>query len=431
MADANQDNTDTKQQAESSTIFRDEALAYISTPNDVNKIITVVGPGIWLLIVVFVTAIGIALGWLFYGGIPITLQGQGILIPRGGIFKTITSPDGLNVIKDLPVTIGQVVKKDQVIAFLDNPEITQSIVVRTQYVDDLKKKRDALAIEAQESAQEKNKNYESQKNIIESSLQRQNSYQQQLENNLEKQHLLLKRGYAKQQQVLDIERQIHAIKEEKSRSQERLTQLEKELLVNEENWNQRKRELDLKIVDEERSLSDLKTRQETVKAIKSPLEGKIISIHRKVKDKVPANEPLVTLSRGDKEELEALIYLNPLEGKEVKAGMAVYMIPTHLEKEYVGYIKGQIVDVSPYPETARSLMATLQNEELVKKFSETSPPISARIKIQKDEQKGEDSPVKLFKLSPGTWIYGRVIIESRSPIAIIIPELKKWIGIMP
>lgn len=431
MSDTPKDTADAKQQGESATIFRDEALAYISTPNDVNKVITIVGAGTWLLILVFMVIVGLALGWLFYGSIPVTLQGQGILIPKGGIFKTITSPEGLNIIKDLPVKTGQIVEKDQVIAVLDNPEMEKTIAVRAKYIDDLRKKREDLERDAAKSIQEKTENYENQRRIIEDGLKTKADYQKHLETNLEKQHMLLKKGYARHQNVLDVESQINALKAEILREREKLVQLEKELMVDRENWTQRERDIALKITDEERGLEDLKTRQETIRTIKSPLKGKIIAIHHKIRDNVNSNEPMVTLSQGDESQLEGLIYLNPLEGKEVKVGMVVYMIPTHLEKEHVGYIRGEITDVSPYPETVRSLMATLQNEELVKKFAESSPPIGARVRIATDWQKDQASPVKRFKLSPGTWVYGRVIIKHHSPFAIIIPEIKKLFEAVP
>ncbi len=427
MVDNTNENLEAKLRAESQPIFRDEALAYISTPNDVNKIITVIGSGTWLLIFVFVLTMMMGVGWMFWGSIPITLQGQGILIPKGGIFKTVSSPEGLNTIKELMVKTGQFVEKDQVIALLDNPEISKTIDVRKSYVAELRKKRDDVAKEAATSIREKKENYEKQKRIIEDGLKTKVEYGKHLEANLDKQRALLEKGYAKQQTVLDVESQINALKEENLRGKEKLVQLQKELMVDQENWTHREREISLKLSDEERGLDDLKTRQETSKTIRSPLKGKVISIHHKVRDNVPANEPLVTVSQGDETLLEALIYLNPLEGKEVKVGMQVYMIPTHLEKEHVGYIQGEVIDISPYPETARSLMSTLQNEELVKKFTESSPPISARVKIIKDPNKDKQSPVDLFKLSPGTWIYGRVIVERRSPFAIIIPEIKKLV----
>lgn len=427
MVDSTRENVEAKLQADSQPIFRDEALAYISTPNDVNKIITVIGSGTWLLIFVFVLGMIMGLGWLFWGSIPITLQGQGILIPKGGIFKTVSSPEGFNTIKDLMVKTGQFVEKDQIIAILDNPEISKTIDVRKGYITELRKKRDDLAKEAETSMKEKKENYEKQKKIIEESLKNKKEYGKHLDANLEKQRRLLEKGYAKHQTVLDAESQLNALKEENLRSKDRLAQLEKELMVDQESWTHREREISLKLSDEERALNDLITRQETSKTIRSPLKGKVISVHHKVRDNVPANEPLVTVSQGDETLLEALIYLNPLEGKEVKVGMKVYMIPTHLEKEHVGYVQGEVIDISPYPETARSLMSTLQNEELVKKFTETSPPISARVKITKDPLKDKESPIEHFKLSPGTWIYGRVIVERRSPFAIIIPEIKKLV----
>ena len=366
MSDSNSD--DNKQHGDSQPIFRDEALAYISTPSDVNKVITVVGSGTWIIILTLVIAMIFGLGWLFYGSIPITLQGQGILIPKGGIFKTITSPEGFNVIKDLRVKAGQFVEKDQVIAVLDNPEITKTISVRTDYVSDLKRKRDQLSLDAESSIKDKKENYEKQKKIIEDGVKTKVVYLKRLEDNLVKQKALLKKGYARQQNVLDVENQINTIKQEDFHSKEKLIQLQKELIVDQENWKQRERDIAIKLSDEVRGLQDLQTRQDTTKIVKSPMSAKVISVHHKVRDNVPANEPLVTLSQGDETQLEALVYLNPLEGKEVKVGMKVYMIPTHLEKEHVGYIEGEVTHVSTYPETVRSLMSTLQNEELVKKF---------------------------------------------------------------
>ena len=153
MSDSYKDSTEAKQQGDSQPIFRDEALAYISTPSDVNKVISVVGSGTWILIVVFVIAMVMGFGWLFYGSIPITLQGQGILIPKGGIFKTVSSPEGYNIIKSLSVKTDQMVDKDQVVAILDNPEITKSIAVRTEYIADLKKKKEELSVAAVKSIQ--------------------------------------------------------------------------------------------------------------------------------------------------------------------------------------------------------------------------------------------------------------------------------------
>jgi HlyD family secretion protein len=427
MTDSSHENSHSKQLVESQPIFRDEALAYISTPNDVNKLIKVIGSGTWILIIVFVVAMVMGLGWLFWGSIPITIQGQGILIPKEGVFKSINSPEGFNTIKELNVKSGQYVEKDQVLVLLDNPEISKNIEVRSAYIADLRKKQEDLTKEAEISIKEKKINYEKQKKIIEDSDTSKFEFRNHFENNLQKQRAMLEKGYASHQNVLDAESKLNALREDATRNKEKLVQLQKELMVDQENWDQKEREIALKLGDEERGLNDLKTRQETTKTIRSPITGRVTGIYHKVRDNVPANEPLLTVSQGDEDQLEALIYLNPLEGKEVKVGMKVYMIPTHLEKENVGYVQGEVMDVSPYPETVRSLMSTLQNEELVKKFTEASPPISARVKITKDPTKASKATIEQFKLTPGTWIYGRVIVERRSPFEIIIPEIKKTI----
>ncbi|MBX9976771.1 MAG: HlyD family secretion protein [Alphaproteobacteria bacterium] len=221
--------------------------------------------------------------------------------------------------------------------------------------------------------------------------------------------------------ILNIESQINVIKDEKRREKEKILQMQQDETAHKEMWAQKERELSLKLIDEERDFANLIAKRDATHAIKSPISGRILSIHKNVGDKVLVNDIVMTMGKGDDNNLEALLYFNPLEGKEMKENARVYMIPTYLEKEHRGFMEGRIMHISPYPETARSLMKALQNEELVKKFTETNPPISARVSLDRVSMVSS----LLSPLTPGTWLYARVVVHQSSALALIIPELKK------
>ncbi|MBM3468996.1 MAG: NHLP bacteriocin system secretion protein [Alphaproteobacteria bacterium] len=420
--------TNTKHEKDTPPLFRDEALEYISTPNDVNKIISVVGNESWILVSVFIAITVLGLVWLFYGSIPITVPTQGILIPKSGIFRTITSPDGLNIIKEMAVKKGQSIKKDQVIAILENTELTKAIALRKNYIRDLKAKRSQLISEALHDLRIKQKHSNEKKTILQESLSRKAGYKEYLLELIWKEHLLLREGYTKEQNIINLEKELNILEEEETQTKDHLIKIEKDLLTDQENWRQKERDISLKLSDELRDLNNLKTRNEAASTIRSPIHGQVISLQYEMGDQVAPNTPIAVVSQGDNSQLEALIYLNSLEGKKVQVGMDVYMIPTHLQREQIGYIHGKVIEVSSYPETIRSLMARLQNEELAKKFTESNPPISARISIN---TQGMHSPLNHLNLTPGTLIYGRVVIERRSPFAILIPEIVTLVGAMP
>ncbi|MBX9976772.1 MAG: hypothetical protein K2X98_00780 [Alphaproteobacteria bacterium] len=125
-------------------IFRDEALSHLSSPGDMNKLVTLTRPYTWILLIIFIMLTGIGILWSIYVRIPITLQGQGILIPKGGIFESITAPEGVNTIQELTIHPGGLVTKDQIVALLDNPELKKNIADRSYYIDVLKEKMIAI-----------------------------------------------------------------------------------------------------------------------------------------------------------------------------------------------------------------------------------------------------------------------------------------------
>ena len=418
-------------------LFRDEALSYLSSSNDMNKLVILTRPHTWMIVLIFILMTAVLLGWSIYGRIPITLQGQGILIPKGGVFETITAPEGTNRIQEIHVKSGDKVELDQILVTLHNPELLKNIEDRKKYLTQLQEQLAEITREAKRSIDEKSNNHKKQKDILSNGITDKNAHKAQLEEYLEKKKNLLDKGYSNRPDVLQLETQITTLGDDMRRANEQMIQMDQDETSHKEMWEQRARELHLKIADEERDFHNLVARSNATKSIKSTLNGRVLDIQKNVGDQVSVKDPIMTLSSGDERTLEAVVYFNPLEAKEIKANMKAYLIPTYLDKEHRGYINGRIDHVSSYPETSRSLMETLQNEDLVKKFAESNPPISTRIRFgdmalstpfgrgKKSKQSSHDVAASL---TPGTWVYARVIVKERPPLLLVIPEIKKLLG---
>jgi len=102
-------------------IFRKEALSRLSSPEQLDQLITVTEPRAWLSLLAISLIILVALLWAFTGEIPVTVSGKGILLRQGGRHKII-SP-GAGTISRLNVNLDDMVKKDEIIAVISQPEM--------------------------------------------------------------------------------------------------------------------------------------------------------------------------------------------------------------------------------------------------------------------------------------------------------------------
>jgi HlyD family secretion protein len=80
------------------------------------------------------------------------------------------------------------------------------------------------------------------------------------------------------------------------------------------------------------------------------------------------------------------------------------------------------------------MQATLQNQELVKKFSATGPPFAARVDLLRDgttltgyRWSGGSGPATV--ISSGTIADGEVTVREVAPISYVIPVLRKATGL--
>jgi HlyD family secretion protein len=166
--------------------------------------------------------------------------------------------------------------------------------------------------------------------------------------------------------------------------------------------------------------------------IKSPYAGNVLEIMVKPGQLISANTPILSL-QAEQKKLEAHLFLHPADGKLVAPGMNVAIAPASIRKEEFGFILARVESVSPFPATPQGMLRVLENQALVSEFSAGGAPIEVVASLQRDANtqsgfrwstaRGPD-----LQISSGTLCDGTITITNQRPITLVLPLMKKTIG---
>ncbi|MEQ9549592.1 MAG: NHLP bacteriocin system secretion protein [Coleofasciculus sp. G3-WIS-01] len=124
------------------TLFRQESLERLSSPERLDQLMKVVSPKDWLPLATLGSLVGIAFIWSIVGRIPITASGQGVLIyPRQVVDVQSTSS---GQIKELKVKVGDRVNADDVIATVELPEIQKQLQQQKEKLKELQQQNQGV-----------------------------------------------------------------------------------------------------------------------------------------------------------------------------------------------------------------------------------------------------------------------------------------------
>jgi len=183
------------------------------------------------------------------------------------------------------------------------------------------------------------------------------------------------------------------------------------------------------ILNIENKIRELESLFNLNSVIRSPYNGKIIELMVNPGKVIDAGSPIASIEPLNVEdELQAILYINPKEGKKIEPGMKVKVSPSTIEVEEYGYVTGSVEKVSEYPSSFQGMLRTLGNLELVKSFSQEGPPIAIKVKLDRDSTNysGYAWTSKIgpeLKIKSGTLCFSKIIIETKRPISLLFPKL--------
>jgi HlyD family secretion protein len=404
------------------SLFRKESLERLSSPERLDQLMQVVSPKSWLPLLGLGSLVGIGIAWSIYGRIPITVEGRGVLIyPRKVVPLQSTNSGQLLA---LNIKVGDVIKKGQVLAIIDQAELRKQLQQQRAKLTELESQDQAVgSLQGLRTEQEK------------ISLQQQRLYFQQRIRELQAFTPLLKTkgndSLRQQRQGLQqrlqevqtltpvykqrLEIRRHLRKTEGAISGDEVLKTEQEYLENLQKISEIKaqlKELDVKETEQEKAyrenlstisdfqaqlkqldskqatqaqqdLENATTRKNEILEVKREIiklelqlrnnsliisqhNGRILEITLTPGQVVSAGTRLASIDEENpSSKLVGITYFPIAEGKKIQPGMPIQITPQIVKRERFGGIVGTIATVSPFPITKEAAVSVVGNPEVV------------------------------------------------------------------
>ena len=468
------------------SIFRQESLDQLNSPEELDQLLVVVNRKSWLILLTLVAICTASVAWAIVGRIPVRVDGVGVLVNPGNV-KGIQSPAS-GQITSMMVRMGQHVKKGDVVALVDQPELRKEL-------DQLRAKRQdtgifqkALIEADQRRKQLESESFEKQRNFIMAETEKSGALSARLADrgetfsveqrkNLEKTQRLtlqLNQGIKKQVDTLkalkleglssqdvvlgaetsladsDIrianlevqrhELELSEIQREQSvlEQQNRLSDLTLRLMQLDigiqrltqelmQNQNNRERE----IVEFDNAIARLELRLERESRIAIDCDGTILEVAVQVGQVVGLGTRVGTVAMDDPQaHLTNLGFFNVRDGKRISVGDVARVTPSTVQREREGSIVGTVRSVSAFPITQESVVNDVGNSQIAQAMLEQGGAIEVEIELQRNPNAYSGfqwtSKGPEMKFTPGTTSTVRITIEQHAPITYLLPILRAW-----
>ncbi len=413
-------------------VFRKVSLERMSSPEQLDQVMQVTTPKGWVALLSLIVLVVFAIFWGIFGSISTKVTGKGILIKRGGVFSVGTDCSGQ--VLDLKFAVGETVHKGDIVAIVDQPELSeqlesakvelQELIVKEKQLTDYES--EGRKLNASSSANE-------QKNL-EFSIKADEDKLKWLKARSESRAELLKEGLVTKQDLIDVQEKISSIELSIYKSRNELKKVAIKRLD-----AKRQREEDLlnvqqQIETQNQEIFSLGKKLGRNTRITSPYTGIVLEIMIDVEEVKEQRNPILSLelTGEDFKHLEAVIYVAAADGKKVRTGMDAQISPTTVKTEEYGFIKGKVTSVAEFPSTEDGMMRVLQNSNLVGILKDDDDPIEifAELMINKKTVSGfEWSSPKgpPLEVHVGTMCNTSITVRKQPPISLVIPLLRKYL----
>ena len=222
--------------------------------------------------------------------------------------------------------------------------------------------------------------------------------------------------------IADIEAQLRNLDSQ-------ITQLQQQMLT-----SQASREKELLNVAQ--TIQQLDKQVDDNSRIASPYTGCVTEMKVALGQVVGKGSPLARIQLEDaNSSLDAISYFSLQEGKQIKPGMAVQVVPSPVKRERFGAIVGEVIQVSSLPSSREAIARLVGNDQLAELLTASGPPIEVKIRLTPapDNPTGyawtsSKGPQNLLMTS-GMLTTSWVTLESRPPITFVMPILRKQFGL--
>ncbi len=431
-------------------IFRQEALARLSSPEKLDQTLKTVNPKAWIPLATAGSLVVVALLWSVLGRIPLTANGRGVLIKPNQVVSFQSPSDGQ--LKELKIEPGASIKKGDLLGIIDqsalNQQLNQEQAKLAKLLDldknssDLQNKQlageRANRIQQKANLEESLKRAEVERDLRSKSkaalAQNRQSIQERIDRSeeliprfqakVDKFRYLLQEGVISEDVLFDTEREYFDSSAQLSELETQLKQLDVEETNIQREYFQSLNQIDdlknqiqqintqLAQVDRE----DIQTsfdRQSQIQEVKNRIaqlkdevkgksqivskhDGKVLELAAVPGQIINNGSKIGTIEIATQQQDSQLVgvaYFPDSEGKKIEPGMNVQIIPSIVKRERYGGMLGEVTKVSAFPVTPEDMSAIIGNqnlaEDLVRNLGGSAPiQVFTELKLDADNASG-------------------------------------------
>lgn len=421
----------TKNGSPERSIFRKAALERLSSPEQLDYLMSITSPAGWLAI----SAIGVILFlivlWGFLGRVPDKVSGSGILIRGGAVYDVAAANDGF--VTQVLVKPGDEVTSGQIVATMSQSELDLKIKTTELELKGLQAQDADMTQRETKSDSAAIADYEKEGKALEDA---EKSYRVQIQadqTEFDNQSSLLQKGLTTPSTVNKARDNLYAVQLQMADTQVKESEIKtSEIKVARETQtarNERAKEINKTALD----LQQYREQRDSGTKVICRYSGRVIEKLVERGSPVSSKDRIITVEAEDAP-MQAVIYVPGGEGKKVLEGQEIQVSPSTVKAEEYGFILGKVTSVSYFPSTPEGMKVVLRNEELVKELSSKGAPIEVTALLTKDSatksgykwSSSQGPPTGIFS---GTQATASIVVDRKPPVEFVIPKIKEILGI--
>jgi len=420
------------------SIFREAALERLSTPDRLDQGLTIVGSSGWIGLGALVALIVGGTLWAMIIRVPITVTGSGIFLEPGGMLEVTSGNRGRLI--SFSVTPGAAITKGMEIAKLDQGEIRAQLATAEAELRDLRAERKQIVeFQARKGPMLSAASAQKRQSFVEH-VKFLNGRIEQLVERDKANRDLLARGFTAAQKVLDTQLEIGQAEEQVQRDQNGLRELDLDETKQRVADEQELLQIDIKLGTAQRKVENLADQLARETSVTSPYAGRVVELKVKLGEIIERGTSMFTLipleatgHESRSEELTAVVYVPPGEGKQIKIGMPVALSPSTAKRDEFGFMMGKVRWVAEAPSTPEGMTYTLKNKQLVQTLSNNAAPLEVVVELERDPNtpsgyRWSSSRGPNIKINGGTLTQADVQVRELPLLSLVIPPLRQLWG---
>lgn len=410
--------------------FRKKALAEISAPEQLDKLLRVVSPFSWLALSGLVALAVSLLIWGIYGSIATRVSGKGIFLTYGTALVDAASEYGGRVIA-VNTAIGIKVHKNDLLVKIVRTDLNQVITNLERNLEVLRQEKDAREKRINNAAEIRGNYVKKQEETLNYLIAAKEKDLAYIESTLVNKEKMVKLGYLAKDSLEKVRQDKRNILQEVSASKSELVSLYNSI---QERKDQMSFDLDEAVRNYNNKAAELekaKMERSVSESVVSPVDGTITNVQAQLGDRINAGQPLVSILQTGTG-LRVLSFFSAEGGRQIKANMRALIEPAGIKKEEYGSIIGNVSHVADFPISLERMKTLLRNEDLAKRLSVATSLLEVQIALKFDNNKLKWTSKRTneLQINPGTLCNINITVREQPPITLVIPALKKILGVV-